>query len=574
MTTNPLTRLSFIHSPDSFMAETQQYGAMFMPVWAYTLAAYVEEPEKYDLSLYDLRFDSVADIPDADLFVFSGINQDYETIVETHKRVRERHPNSTFVLGGPIAWSLNEAGEAWKLEMFDHVFIGDGEEAFPRFLKMFAEEKDLPKVLQTKQRFDVTKAKGFYRPFLNATYGRYYGAVLEVSRGCPFLCEFCDIRVLPDNNRPHNFPAAHIVSELDHLAKLGVKQVLCAADNFIGDLRWAEDALDEIIAWKQRTGAQVALYTWVTINLARHPRILKKMRLANMDMLFIGIESFSNNSLLETAKVQNTTGDMINSIKEIQSYGLAVVAGLIFGFDSDTSESFTSTLNGMVNSGLISGDPSLLTALPGTPLFRRMKLSGRLRNNKNSLGGYKYCTNIRYLMPAEEIISEYQQFVNRFCKGDYQYSRLKAFLDNLDRGNYIPLESSGYGSMGKYVTMVFKSPQAIKMLAQRLWQIISRPAVAWYALRAFMLTLSRSRKNPRLFGVFQFWLFNWTNAMLKYEGLAGSDFDIASVPADFDRSLILPDLYTDLGEEDIPHAKVAAQQRATVNQLRKLTVLQ
>jgi radical SAM superfamily enzyme YgiQ (UPF0313 family) len=568
------TRISFIHCPDSYLAETQQYGAMFMPVWAYTLAAYVENPEQYDMNLFDMRFDRVEDIPESDLFIFSGVNQDYETIVDTHARVRERHPSSTFVLGGPIAWSLNEAGEVWKLDMFDHVFIGDGEEAFPKFLRLFQQHDELPKVLTTKQRFDVSKARGFYRPFLDSTYKRYYGAVLEVSRGCPFLCEFCDIRILPDNNRPHNFPASHIVSELDYLAKLGIRQVLCAADNFIGDLRWAEDVLDEIIAWQERTGARIALYTWLTINLAKHPRLLEKMRRANFDMLFIGVESFSNNSLLETAKVQNTTGDMIQAIQEIQSYGFAVVAGLIFGFDSDTPEAFAQTLEGMAKSGLISGDPSLLTALPGTPLFRRMKLSGRLRNNKNSLGGYKYCTNIRYLMPAKEMIDGYQYFVNRFCEGPYQYERLKTFLENLDRGNYLPLKSAGYGSLGKYVSMVFKSPRAIKMLAQRLWQIIARPTVAWYTTLALGLVIAKSRKHPNLFGVFQFWLFNWTNAMLKYEGLSATDFDIESVPEDFDRSLILPEHYVDLADEDIPQAKIAAQQRITVNQLRRLTVLQ
>lgn len=574
MSARRLKTISFIHCPDAFLAQTQQYGAMFMPVWAYTLAAYVEEPEKYDLKLFDMRFDAVKDIPEADLFVFSGVNQDYETIVDTHNRVRELYPNSIFIIGGPIAWSFNEAGEASKLDMFDQIFVGDGEEAFPRYLNLFSERENLPKVLQTKQRFDISKARGFYRPFLDATYRRYYGAVLEVSRGCPFLCEFCDIRVLPDNNRPHNFPAAHIVSELDYLAKLGIRQILCAADNFIGDLRWAEEVLDEIIAWQKRSGARIALYTWLTINLAKHPRLMQKMRQANFDMIFIGVESFSNNSLLETAKVQNTTGDMIEAIREIQSYGFAIVAGLIFGFDSDTPEAFASTLDGMAKSGLISGDPSLLTALPGTPLFRRMKLSGRLRNNKNSLGGYKYCTNIRYLMSIDDIIKGYQAFVNRFCEGDYQYGRLKTFLDNLDRGNYLPLQSEGYGSLGKYVSMVFTSPRAVKMLAVRLWQIVSRPSVTWAAVRGLMLVISRSRKYPKLFGIFQFWLFTWTNAMLKYEGLSVSDFDIASVAEDFDRTLILPEHYADLAELDIPQAKVAAQQRVTINQLRRLTVLQ
>src|SRR5947207_1898501 len=83
-------------------------------------------------------------------------------------------------------------------------------------------------------------------------------------------------------------------------------------------------------------------------------------------------------------------------------------------------------------------------------------------------------------------------------------SDLKGFLDNLDRGNYVPLESKGYGSLSKYVTMVFKSPRAIKMLCSRLLQIAVRPRVAWYAVRGFALTLARGRRHARLFGVFQF----------------------------------------------------------------------
>lgn len=571
MARNTLRRISFVHAPNAFLAETQQYGAMFMPVWAYTLAAYVEQPESYELRLFDLRFDDIESVPAADLFVFSGVNQDYESIVAAHDRLRARHPASTFIIGGPVAWSLKQAGEVRKLEMFDHVFVGDGEESFPRFLKSFAAGAALPKVVETRERFDVTRARPFYRPFLDATHGRYYGGVLEVSRGCPFLCEFCDIRVLPDNNRAHNFAPAHVVNELDHMARLGIRQVLFAADNFIGDLRWAEELLDQIIEWQERTGRRVALYTWLTINVSKHPRLLKKLRLANFDMLFIGVESFSNNSLLETAKVQNTAGDMVVALREIQSYGFAVVAGLIFGFDSDTADSFDLTLAGMADAGLISGDPSLLTALPGTPLFRRMKLSGRLRDNKNSLGGYKYCTNVRYLLPRGQMIRGYRRFVRRFCEGAYQYRRFKSFLDNLDRGNYVPLRSKGYGSLTKYVSMVFRSPRAVGMLARRLSRIALRPRVAFYAARGLLLTLARTRRHARLFGLFQFWLFNWTNAMLKYEGLSDSDFDIESVPEGFDRSLILPEHYTDLADEEIPPAKIAAQQRSTVGQLRRLT---
>lgn len=566
-----LRSITFVHAPEQFLAETQQYGAMFMPVWAYTLAAYIEEQESYDLRLCDLRFEKINEIAEADLFVFSGTNQDYEGIVDAERQLRASFPNSTFIIGGPIAWSLNQAGEAEKLSMFDHIFVGDGEEAFPNFIRTFSQRRTLPKIIETTKRFDVAKAKGFFRPFLVQTYHRYYGAVLEVSRGCPFLCEFCDIRILPDNNRPHNLPPDLIISELDYLARLGIRQVLLACDNFIGDLRWAEEIADKIIEWQERTGLSMALYTWLTLNVGKHPRLLKKLRLANFDMLFIGVESFSDNSLLETAKVQNTAGDMIAILRTIHSYGFVIIAGLIFGFDSDTEESFQITLDGMLKSGLISGDPSLLTALPGTPLYRRMQLSGRLRKNKNSLGGYKYCTNIRYLMPRQQLVRGYQSFVNAFCQGEYQYQRFKGYLDNLGQGNYVPLQAKGYGSLGKYLFMVFKSPNAIKMLARRLL-IASRPSVMWTILRAIFLLILRSQRHKHLTGIFQFWLFAWTNSILKYQGLSDADFDVESVSADFDNSLILPKNYAESAVEDIPQVKINAQQRVTMHQLQRLTV--
>jgi hypothetical protein len=84
--------------------------------------------------------------------------------------------------------------------------------------------------------------------------------------------------------------------------------------------------------------------------------------------------------------------------------------------------------------------------------------------------------------------------------------------------------------------------------------------------------MSRSRRNKKLTGIFQFWLFAWTNSILKYKGLSDADFDIESVPADFDDAMILPKNYIESALEDIPQAKINAQQRVTMHQLQRLTV--
>jgi radical SAM superfamily enzyme YgiQ (UPF0313 family) len=562
-------RVCFIHCPDPVYADTQNYGAQFMPVWAYTLAAHIPADGRFQLALFDARVDPFDRIEPADVFLFSGINQDHGNLVRTQKELKRRFPDMISIIGGPICWSFNQVGDLAKLDGFDHIFIGDGEEWITPLLEDIRLGKKVEPVIQNKTRFEIAKARPMYRPLMDHTIHRYYGAVLEVSRGCPFLCEFCDIRILPDNNRSHNKAPELIVEELDHICSLGVRQVLLACDNFIGEPRWAEAVVDALLDWQQRTGYRPSLYTWLTINLYKLPRLMQKMRRAGFDMVFIGVESFSNNSLLETAKVQNIAASVAEAVREIQSFGFVVVGGLIFGFDSDDEHSFDSTLDGLLEAGMLSGDPSLLTALPGTPLYRRMRAAGRLRDVRYGLGGFKYQTNIRYVMPKERLIAGYQYFVTEFTNGSKQYKRLKVFLDNLDRGNFVPIEAAGYGSFSLFIKMVLRNPPAMYQMAQRLARFARRPRNIYWALRGLALTLSRRRIPGRL-SYFQFWLFAWTNSVLKYRDLSPADFDIDSIEGECTPEHILPAAYTENVVEDIPLVKTEAQLRSTLSQLRKL----
>lgn len=560
---------AFVHAPDPFHAATQVYGARFMPIWAYTLAAHIPEDGRFALELFDRRFDDVATLSDIDVFLFSGINQDYPTLVEVHDKLRSRFPAAKFVIGGPICWSLDQAGVIERLSMFDHVFIGDGEDAIEELLEGLRVGRAIPPVLRRRKRFEISRARPMHRSFLDATVGRYYGAVVEVSRGCPFLCEFCDIRILPDNNRPHNKPVDLIVDEIAHLCRHGVRQILLACDNFIGDLRWAEELVDALLAWQAREGHRPGFYTWLTINLYKHERLMEKMRRAGFDVLFIGIESFSRSSLLETAKVQNSTQDPVEAVKLIQSCGFIVAAGLIFGFDSDDETCFDIALNGLKEAGLLSGDPSFLTALPGTPLYRRMALAGRLRDAMTGTARHKYQTNIRYLMPREDMIRGFRSFIARYNDGAYQFDRLKAFLDTLEGGRFVPLPGGGYGSPGVFARNVIRDGAALRQMLLRLARFSRRPGNVWFALKALLLVAGRMGIKGRL-GYFYFWLFTWTNSVFKYAGISDDDFDIVDVGRPFAPDLILPDGYAETADEPIPGAKTAAQIRATKGQLVNL----
>jgi hypothetical protein len=247
-----------------------------------------------------------------------------------------------------------------------------------------------------------------------------------------------------------------------------------------------------------------------------------------------------------------------------------VVAGLIFGFDSDSAESFDKTLRGLEDAALLSGDPSLLAALPGTPLYRRMKLSGRLRESGFGLGGFKYQTNVRYLTPRHEIVQGFQHFVDEFIKGDYQLRRLRAFFDLLEEGRFIPLKrGGGFGSLGSYAKALLADRYAAKQMVIRLGRFMVRPDLVWYALKGLALVYERRHIEGGL-RYFQFWFFAWTNTLLKYSTLSEKDFDIESVGADFDIRKILPDDYAATADEPIPRVKIEAQLRETQAQLQRV----
>ena len=61
-------RVAFVHAPDTVYVNTQNYGAHFMPVWAYTLASHIPDDGRFDFHLYDCRFEPSSNIEAADLF--------------------------------------------------------------------------------------------------------------------------------------------------------------------------------------------------------------------------------------------------------------------------------------------------------------------------------------------------------------------------------------------------------------------------------------------------------------------------------------------------------------------------
>ena len=276
------------------------------------------------------------------------------------------------IVGGPLV-TCDE--EAFK-DRCDACFIGEAELTWPAYLEDIAAGRPTLTHYEQTERSDMTTIP---KPRLDLIKSdRYRVASVQFSRGCPFMCEFCDIIVM-FGRVPRVKTTKQVIAELEDVARAGFRHCFLVDDNFIGNKREAKKLLRAIIEWQKTQALPLSLSTEASINLADDPELLELMPQANFDRVFIGIETPNLASLKETRKTQNLQGDsMIAKVQRIRGAGLIVTAGFIVGFDEDTPDIFEEQYQFIHDSGIGLASIGILAPLPTTPLYDRLLAAGRL----------------------------------------------------------------------------------------------------------------------------------------------------------------------------------------------------
>ena len=100
----------------------------------------------------------------------------------------------------------------------------------------------------------------------------------------------------------------------------------------------ALDLLPHLVEWQKRTGYVMRLACEATLNIAKRPEILEKMREAFFVTVFCGIETPDPDALKAMHKDHNMMVPILEGIQTINSYGMEVVSGIIMGLDTDKPE--------------------------------------------------------------------------------------------------------------------------------------------------------------------------------------------------------------------------------------------
>jgi len=245
--------------------------------------------------------------------------------------------NKKIVAGGPLFTQ-----EYNNYPQIDHFILNEAEITMPLFLKDLASGHP-EKVYKTSEFADlsVSPVPDYYL----LQREKYAFMNMQVSRGCPFACDFCEITSLL-GHKVRMKSTSQIMNELDALYNLNWNgSVSIVDDNFIGNKKKIKNnLLPAMKKWMQLHKYPFVFNIQSSINLADDEELLSSMVETGFTSTFIGIETPEEQCLLECNKMQNKNRDLLQCVNKIQNTGMQVSGGFIVGFDNDNPGIFNDKL--------------------------------------------------------------------------------------------------------------------------------------------------------------------------------------------------------------------------------------
>jgi radical SAM superfamily enzyme YgiQ (UPF0313 family) len=371
-----------------------------------------------DENVEDIDFDRLGR---ADLVGVTGMCIQGERLVEILEECRSRGVMT--VVGGPMATVEPDTLEGFA----DVIFVGEADNTWPQFLSEWEQGRHKSRYEQP-EKTDMARLPLPRVDLLKSD--RYMFGSLQISRGCPFTCEFCDI-IVTFGRRPRLKTSEQVLAELESFRHAGLRIIFVVDDNLIGNKKAIKPVLREIVRWQQERAYPLTLLTEASLDLAEDDELMELMGLANFQTVFIGIETPNEESLLETMKYQNVrpkAGTLVERVHRVQQHGIDVWCGMIVGFDHDDPSIFEVMPKFLAEARISAALIGMLYAIRTTPLYDRLHAAGRLNDDE---AREKYGTNVIPLgMSREQLRDGFIRVMQASYSADHYFRSLDTqFID-------------------------------------------------------------------------------------------------------------------------------------------------
>lgn len=412
--------------------------AAYPPLGLLTVASML--PSTWEKKLVDMNVRALTDddLDWADAVLIGGMLVQKSSA--DHVISRAKALSKLVIAGGPLFTVQPES-----FPTVDHIILGEAEKIMPDFLR------DLELGVAKRTYSSEEKPDLSLTPIPDwdlVSFKHYATMCVQFSRGCPHNCDFCDIIVI--NGRvPRLKEAGRLITELDALYERGWRgTTFIVDDNFIGNKKKVKAMLPRVIEWMKERKYPFELVTEASLGLSDDDTLMDLMVEAGFTRVFLGIESPSEESLEECNKVQNRNRDMVAAVKKIQNKGMEVMGGFIIGFDSDTPSIFEKQLAFIQRSGVATAMVGLLTAVPGTRLYTKLKRQGRIlkmTSGDNTDGSLNFVPK----MDRDVLIKGYKKLLRTIYSHRVYYERALVLLREYRPKTKPPVHANDIGALFK-----------------------------------------------------------------------------------------------------------------------------
>lgn len=364
--------------------------SLFPPLGLATLAAHCAEDDEVtveDEHVYPLRFDDEPEIVVIQAYVTSA-RRSYE-IADLY-----RNRGAHVCLGGLHATSLPREAAAHA----DSVFLGPGEDTWPRFLAdMRAGRPRRVYRSTTRTLHDLPRPR---RDLIDRSRYLVPNSIV-VTRGCPHSCDFCYKDAFYRGGRSfYTMRADDALAEIDSLAG---RHLYFLDDNLFADARFADALL---------AGLRGAGRVWQaagTVETVLRPGLVEAAAAAGLRSLFVGFETLDEAALAEQGKRHNLGRDYDEAVRRLHAAGVMVNASFVFGMDHHGPDVFDRTVEWAVSRGIETATFHILTPYPGTALHARVRDQGRILTSDWDLYDTRHCVVSHPRMSPAEIEDGYRR---------------------------------------------------------------------------------------------------------------------------------------------------------------------
>jgi radical SAM superfamily enzyme YgiQ (UPF0313 family) len=306
----------------------------------------------------------------------------------------------------------------------DSIVIGDAEISYPKLLKDFEKNGKLRPIYNNP----LDSLAGLPVPKYEYIIEKNIGDMLPVQagRGCPHSCSFCSVACIYKGKYLVR-PIEEVMRDIDRIQELGYKGLYLLDDNIVGNPRYLEDFADRMMDRKMIWSSQCSL------QLARNPRLLKKVAESGCKVLSFGLESITQEGLNRLNKKWVKVDEHEELLARIRDAGIMASTEMMIGTDSDTEESIRETAAFVRRAKVAIPRFYVLTPFPGSPLYDEYKKKGRLIHENYIEYTGTNCVHYPEKISPEKLNEMYRWITKEVFSLGHIFSRLvfnKYFLKN------------------------------------------------------------------------------------------------------------------------------------------------